>query len=238
MEMEMYIIEVMKMWEDRTITLDELLEVKGFDIGLQDYEIFDEAYREKLNNAIIEHYRFRNIGFVIPGMFKNRLNKRMDLIMRDKYNALYKAKMQEYNVFDNINLTEEFTHEVSNNMTNNSNSNITQNDVVAGESKEKAISTSYPQSKLVTNDFDSPDYADTGTTDINKSNNTSTSNNTSNSTATGTNKTIEKYTRTNQGSSAGLSFSVALQQYFNTMEMARIDEMIIYELRDLFITIW
>ena len=232
------IIEVMKVWEDRTITLDELLDVKGFDIGLKDYEIFDEAYREKLNNAIIEHYRFRNIGFVIPGMFKNRLNKRMNLIMRDKYNALYKAKMQEYNVFDNINLTEEFTHEVSNNMTNNSNSNITQNDIVEGESKEKVISTSYPQSKLVTDDFNSPDYADTGSTDINKSNNTSTSNNTSNSTSTGTNSTIEKYTRTNKGSSAGLSFSVALQQYFNTMEMARIDEMIIYELRDLFITIW
>ena len=226
------------MWEDRTITLDELLEVKGFDIGLQDYEIFDEAYREKLNNAIIEHYRFRNIGFIMPNMFKNRLNQRMNLIMRDKYNALYKAKMQEYNVFDNINLTEEFTHEVSNDMTNNSQSNITQNDVVEGESKEKAISTSYPQSKLVTDDFNSPDYADTGTTDINKSNSTSTSNNTSNSTSTGSNTTIEKYTRTNKGSSAGLSFSVALQQYFNTMEMARIDEMIIYELRDLFITIW
>ena len=75
--------KVMKVWEDRTITLDELLEVKGFDIGLKDYEIFDEAYREKLNNAIIEHYRFRNIGFIIPGMFKNRLNQRMNLIMRD-----------------------------------------------------------------------------------------------------------------------------------------------------------
>ena len=226
------------MWEDRTITLDELLDVKGFDIGLKDYEIFDEAYREKLNNAIIEHYRFRNIGFIIPGMFKNRLNQRMNLIMRDKYNSLYKAKLQEYNIFDNINLTEEFTHEVSNDMTNNSKSNITQNDVVEGESKEKAISTSYPQSKLVTDDFDSPDYADTGTTDINKSNNKSTSNNTSNSSSTGKNTTIEKYTRTNKGSSAGLSFSVPLQQYFNTMEMARIDELIIYELRDLFITIW
>ena len=226
------------MWEDRTITLDELLDVKGFDIGLKDYEIFDEAYREKLNNAIIEHYRFRNIGFVIPGMFKNRLNQRMSLIMRDKYNALYKAKLQEYNIFDNINLTEEFTHEVSSDSQNNSKSNINQKDVVNGESKEKAISTSYPQSKLVTNDFDSPDYADTGTTDINKSNNTSTSENTSDNTSTGTNKTIEKYTRTNKGSSAGLSFSVALQQYFNTMEMTRIDELVIYELRDLFITIW
>ena len=34
----------------------------GYDLGLKNYPIFDEGYREVLNNKIIEHYYFREIG--------------------------------------------------------------------------------------------------------------------------------------------------------------------------------
>ena len=57
-----------------TITLYELLE-NGFDIGLKDYEIFDENYREILNQAFINYYMFREIAFVNPQIFKIKLNQ-------------------------------------------------------------------------------------------------------------------------------------------------------------------
>ena len=88
-----------------TITIHELLE-NGIEIGLKDYTIFNEEYRAVLNNAIIETYRFREIGFSNPALFINRLNYKMDLIMRNKYNALYEAKATKFNPLYNIEIQE------------------------------------------------------------------------------------------------------------------------------------
>lgn len=41
-----------------TIELRYLIE-GNYDLGLKDYPIFDESYREQLNNKIIQHYYFR-----------------------------------------------------------------------------------------------------------------------------------------------------------------------------------
>ena len=38
------------------------LREQGFDFGLNDYPIFDESYREKLNKKILDHYDFYEIG--------------------------------------------------------------------------------------------------------------------------------------------------------------------------------
>ena len=34
----------------------------GYDLQLNEYPIFDENYREELNQKIINHYYFREIG--------------------------------------------------------------------------------------------------------------------------------------------------------------------------------
>ena len=60
----------------------------GFDIGLNDYPIFDEDYRPILNKKIVDHYYFSEIGFETAAMFKHYLNATMREIM-PVYNKMY-----------------------------------------------------------------------------------------------------------------------------------------------------
>ncbi len=76
-----------------TTQLRYLIE-SGFDIGLKDYPIFDEDYREILNNKIINHYYFREIGLETAQLFKIFLNNRMNEIMK-YYNQLYLSELIE-----------------------------------------------------------------------------------------------------------------------------------------------
>lgn len=61
----------------------------GYDIGLQDYPIFDETYRDTLNQAIVDHFILREIGAETPALFIFYLNRRMRENM-PKANELYK----------------------------------------------------------------------------------------------------------------------------------------------------
>lgn len=76
------------------------------DIGLNNYTIFDESYREVLNQKIIAHYYFREICDVF-GRFKWYLQARMNEIM-PYYNQLYKSELIDIEVLTRINLTEEY----------------------------------------------------------------------------------------------------------------------------------
>lgn len=78
---------------------------QGFDFGLKDYPIFDPAYREVLNNKILAHYRYCEIGSETPGRFKHHLNTLMDEIM-PYYNKLYRSELIEFNPLYNVDYTE------------------------------------------------------------------------------------------------------------------------------------
>ena len=57
-------------------------------LGLSDYPIFDESYRAQLNDKIIRHFYFREIGFETVAQFRWR----MDATMRENmpyFNQLY-----------------------------------------------------------------------------------------------------------------------------------------------------
>ena len=60
----------------------------GYDLGMQEYEIFDESYRSKLNNRIIKFFYFREIGFQAPGKFVFKLNQKLDLNATQTINIL------------------------------------------------------------------------------------------------------------------------------------------------------
>lgn len=62
----------------------------GFNIGLDSYPIFDEAYREGLNQKIINHYYFREIGLETAALFSFFLRRKMSEIM-PFYNQLYES---------------------------------------------------------------------------------------------------------------------------------------------------
>lgn len=86
-----------------TTELRYLIE-NDFDIGLKNYPIFDENYRELLNQKIINHYYFREIGMETAELFKRYLNTTMDEIM-PYYNQLYKSELLEFNPFYNVDKT-------------------------------------------------------------------------------------------------------------------------------------
>ena len=86
-----------------TTELRYLIE-NNFDIGLKDYPIFDENYREPLNRKIINHYYFREIGFETAELFKRYLNNTMNEIM-PYYNQLFKSELLEFNPFYNVDKT-------------------------------------------------------------------------------------------------------------------------------------
>lgn len=77
-----------------TTQLRDLVE-NGYDLGLKDYPIFNEAYREILNKKIIDHYYMREIGAETPALFVFYLNRKMQEIM-PYYNKLYESELKEY----------------------------------------------------------------------------------------------------------------------------------------------
>lgn len=60
------------------------------------YPIFDEEYRSTLETKILKHYYTREIGEETYGLWKLRLDRKMNEIM-PYYNVLYKAKLDEFN---------------------------------------------------------------------------------------------------------------------------------------------
>ena len=139
----------------------------------EDFPIFDENYREILNQAFINYYMFREIAFVNPQIFKIKLNQRFDLIMRNKYNDLYKAKMTDFNPLFNVDMTETYEHTIEN----------TNNATLTGNNKTNS------KSNITSNTTDNITSENTLKNTSNTTNNTSNSNtttNTNNNTVTST----------------------------------------------------
>lgn len=92
-----------------TVELGSLV-MNGFDLGLLSYPIFDENYREQLNNKIIEHYWFREIGQETPQLFKMFLNRTMNEIM-PYYNEMYKTTLLDVNPLANVDVATQGTRD-------------------------------------------------------------------------------------------------------------------------------
>jgi hypothetical protein len=71
-----------------------------------DYPIFDEAYRNTLQTKILKHYYTREIGYETVGLFKLKLDTKLNEIM-PFYNQLYKSALLEFNPFYDVDLTRE-----------------------------------------------------------------------------------------------------------------------------------
>lgn len=75
-------------------TMRDIVEGYGFDLGLQDYPIFDEAYRSILNQKIQEHFWFREFSADTPQRAIFYLNRKMREQM-PQINKLYEALRDE-----------------------------------------------------------------------------------------------------------------------------------------------
>lgn len=209
-----------------TTTIRNLMD-NNFDFGLKNYPIFDEDYREVLNNKILMHYYMDEIGFETAGLFKIYLNNKMNEIM-PYYNELYKKQKDLLLNFDKTtNMTETFTRDNTTNT--NTTSNSTSSNTASGTSKNVYQDT--PMGNITEQNIDNYSYA--SSQEFNKNQNTSSIED--NSSLTGKATNLENYIRTKTGNNGRL-YGIEILKMIKNNYM-NIDEMIINELQDLFMGI-
>ena len=198
-----------------TATIKALID-NGFDLGLQDYPIWNETYRNTLNKKIIDHYYMDEIGYETAELFKHFLNARMNEIM-PYYNDLYNNQEKIIqDTLENVNLTETSTRNNTN--TVNSTSSSTNNG--------KNLFQDTPQGQIDFTDLESQKWATNLTMNKNDINDNSTSNGENN----------EEYTRHVHGNN-GKDYKIKMLIDIKN-NLLNIDMMIINDLKELFMQIY
>ena len=198
-----------------TTTIKTLID-NNFDFKMTSYPIFDENYRETLNQKILYHYYENEIGFETASLFRFYLNNKLNEIM-PYYNELYNKQIKLLDKLDkNVDLTETFKRDSKTNTTSKSNS----------KSKGKNVFLDTPQGNLYKGDIDSTDYATSVTWNKNDIDDTS----------EGTGTGLENYIKTITGNN-GSKYNIEVLKDIKDNIM-NIDLMIINELNDLFMGIY
>lgn len=143
------------------------LRQQGFDFGLNDYPIFDEEHRRVLNELLLNHYDFNEIGQETPFLFKLYLNRTMNEIM-PYYNELFKSTIEfSINLLKNVNISENLDRLTKSKISSNSqsNSNSTNENSQTGTGESKSIFNQTPQGQILKNAIDEQNYATTLTQD-------------------------------------------------------------------------
>lgn len=198
---------------------------KGFDFDLSSYPIFDEDYRQILNDKIIDHYAFHEIGFDTPERFRFEINKSMHEIM-PYYNELYKAQlsMLQKPLDSNVNLTE------NNDRLQSSNASSTSNSFSYGASNNKGVYQDTPSEEILQEDLENLKHASNYTmgntnqnSDISDASNSSVDN-------------IDNYVKIMVGNN-GTKYSVEMIGTLKS-NLINIDLEIIQKLSDNFMGLW
>ena len=198
-----------------TTTIKTLMK-NNFDFQLTEYPIFDENYRETLNQNILYHYYENEIGFETAPLFRFYLKQKLNEIM-PYYNELYKAQKTVLNkLLDNVNITETFNRDTSSNTSSNSTS--------ANNGKSVYLDT--PQGNEYKGEMEDTNYA------TNVSFNKNNINDTSSMQGTG----LENYIKTITGNNGGKYNIDILNDVKN--KLMNIDLMIINDLNELFMQIY
>lgn len=209
-----------------TIELGTLLE-NGFQLDLNSYPIYDEKIRDTLNQLIIDHFYFREIGYETPQLFNFALSRKMREIM-PYYNQLYKSESVEFNPLYNIDITETFEQ----NSANSGNTNLKTDKTSSGENENISVGSDTPQSRITEEEIRNNAYA----SQVQHDQVMSTDKENENSIRVSEENGNTTYTKKTEGSSAGLPFSKAIKQWRDIM--LNINMEIINELEPLFIQLW
>ena len=201
-----------------TITIKTLID-NNFDFQMTNYPIFEENYREILNNNILHHYYENEIGFETASLFRFYLNQKLNEIM-PYYNELYKIQKKLINdnlLLNNVNLTEELKGK--NTTTTSSTSQST--------NKGKNLFQDTPQGNISQQDINGQNiYATNITLNDNSINDNSSAN------GSGTNE----YIKTIVGNNGG-KFNIDILNDIKN-NLMNIDLMIINDLNELFMQIF
>lgn len=222
-------------------SVDKILEVSAPKIFNFDFPIFDEAYRLPLEIKILRHYYTREISEETVGLWKLRLQDRLNIVM-PYFNQLYNSELIKFDPLkDYENKTEKTiaTNGGSNvkgdswNEGRNENYNSGENN-----SDSRNLFSNTPQGGI--DGLESLKYLTTAekTTGTNKTLTNSqtayhdTLNTNTNTTVNSTEKYIEEIT----GKHGGQSYSSMLKEFRDTF--LNIDSMVIDSLSNLFFGLW
>jgi hypothetical protein len=186
--------------------------------GLEDYPIFDEEYRERLNGLIIDTYMFREIGYETPEMFFKALGRKMRLIMPTMNRAYLAIKTEDGTILD--------TYRSHNKTTGNSETTGSESGATKSKSSTSSgvVNSNFPQQMLAPGG----DYATSGTQNV--TDGTNSTDTTGSSASNNTNaQTSDSYGRSG-------SYAQLLNEYFESF--VNIDEVVIARLAPLFMGIW
>ena len=209
-----------------TITIKSLID-NNFNFGLDSYPIFDEEYRNTLNQKILNHYYENEIGFETANLFKFYLNNKMNEIM-PYYNELYKVQkhiIDENLLLNDVNLTESLT---GSNTTSTTSSSESSNE---NETNSKSLYQDTPQGNISSQNIDAQNVYATNIR-LDRSTSEGTVNDSSSSSGEGTNSYIKTIIG-NNGKNLNIEILNKIQN-----NLMNIDMMIINDLNELFMQIF
>jgi hypothetical protein len=217
-----------------TTLLKTLIDI-NYDLGLgvTDYPIFDESYRSVLNARILDHFRFREIGFETPGLFKYWLN----VTMREKMpvlNQYYLNARLEFNPLHAVNLTETSKREVTgSSVSDGTSSSNTESNT---DTDNRDVRSDTPQGLLSLEDMEDPVNKYATQADIGKTASTSTGTGATTARSENTLNNVDDYLKTLVGSNGNKSQSELILEHRKTF--INVDEMVFQALESCFMQVW
>lgn len=229
------------------------------------WPIFDESYRNVLETKILKHYYTREIGLETYGLWKLKLDTKLNEIM-PYYNQLYKSALLEFNPLYDVDITRNHTGKKTGTealkgnvdingqvlVDNHGNVNTTDDTTVANTTTSENIDkfSATPQGAIdnlrnekyltnarMVNDTNTSNGTTTGKTDTSTDSTTDTTTNTTTTTNNSTTiNNTEDYLETVKGKQGTQSYSSLIMEFRETF--LNIDMMVIDDLSELFMNIW
>lgn len=229
------------------------------------WPIFDESYRNVLETKILKHYYTREIGLETYGLWKLKLDTKLNEIM-PYYNQLYKSALLEFNPLYDVDITRNHTGKKTGTealkgnvdingqvlVDNHGNVNTTDDTTVANTTTSENIDkfSATPQGAIdnlrnekyltnarMVNDTNTSNGTTTGKTDTSTDSTTDTTTNTTTTTNNSTTiNNTEDYLETVKGKQGTQSYASLIMEFRETF--LNIDMMVIDDLSDLFMNIW
>ena len=228
-----------------TIDLYTLLKDDNFKIFNFDYDFYtdDINIKQTFESKFIDRYMFNEIGFETVARFKHYLKERLNSIA-PYYKQLYYTELESKNIkfLLNKDLTETFIKDVSSNTETSSNTSLNNRSSSSTTGSQNNINN-FKESNLDNGNADLG-LSQGNLTSVNETSDNTTSNNTTssndnsdmNNTGNTSNKEKETTTLISQGNIGVTSSAELLKQWREVL--INIDNMIIEECSDLFMTIY
>lgn len=121
------------------------------------YPIFDEEYRSVIETKILKHFYTREIGFETVGLWRLKLNTKLNEIM-PYYNQLYESELLEFNPLYDVDVTRQSKRAGSENNTDIFNEkNTTEHDTTITKEEQATLNKTTTEKNNTTTTANSND---------------------------------------------------------------------------------